>query len=381
VVLENFKNIAFCDVRLGPLTFLVGPNGSGKSNFLDGLRYVPVLMGDPEFYLPSLGALMRKGAPEGSPLGIRIEIRSADWSGVFISRGNPDLPETLQEEAHVSYSAGRAASYAVKGRHVEVAGMNNPPQWTQPRTYLPSLSGHPEFAPLYEALVNQMAFYDFDTAFMRMAQPGAREKNRPLDRVGTLLGYAIGRLSSEQPGVWDRIKEYLRVINPAVEDVTITPAAEFRIPVFQPLGLGAQNMSDGTLRALATLVALFQSVDGGPSLSFVGIEEPETAIHPGALGVLLDAMREASLSVQVAATSHSTDLLDNKDIPTDSLLAFEEIDGVAHIGPVDAAGREILRRRLSTPGELMRMGQLHPEPNGDAAPDIESVLFSPSLAQ
>lgn len=37
VRLKNFKSIAECDVRLGPLTMLVGPNGSGKSNFLQAL--------------------------------------------------------------------------------------------------------------------------------------------------------------------------------------------------------------------------------------------------------------------------------------------------------------------------------------------------------
>src|SRR5579863_1607248 len=39
-VLKNYKSIAACDVRFGPLTFLVGPNGAGKSNFLDALRFV-----------------------------------------------------------------------------------------------------------------------------------------------------------------------------------------------------------------------------------------------------------------------------------------------------------------------------------------------------
>ncbi len=40
VVLKNYKSIAFCDVSLGPLVFLVGPNGAGKSNFVDALRFV-----------------------------------------------------------------------------------------------------------------------------------------------------------------------------------------------------------------------------------------------------------------------------------------------------------------------------------------------------
>ncbi len=36
----NYKSIAACDVRLGPLTVLIGPNGVGKSNFLDALAFV-----------------------------------------------------------------------------------------------------------------------------------------------------------------------------------------------------------------------------------------------------------------------------------------------------------------------------------------------------
>src|SRR5579875_3056018 len=40
VRLRNYKSIAQCDVRLGPLTILVGPNGSGESNFLDALEFL-----------------------------------------------------------------------------------------------------------------------------------------------------------------------------------------------------------------------------------------------------------------------------------------------------------------------------------------------------
>src|SRR4051794_34794906 len=40
VVLDHYKSIAHCDVRLGALSFLIGPNGVGKSNFLDALRLI-----------------------------------------------------------------------------------------------------------------------------------------------------------------------------------------------------------------------------------------------------------------------------------------------------------------------------------------------------
>src|SRR5271154_7071602 len=40
VTIRNYKSIAACKVKLGPLMFLVGANGSGKSNFLDAIRFV-----------------------------------------------------------------------------------------------------------------------------------------------------------------------------------------------------------------------------------------------------------------------------------------------------------------------------------------------------
>jgi hypothetical protein len=121
-------------------------------------------------------------------------------------------------------------------------------------------------------------------------------------------------------------------------------------------------MSDGTLRALGVLVALMQTGNGeGTPVSLVGVEEPEVALHPAAAGVLLDALRNASERVQVLVTSHSPDLLDDSSIPTDSLLAVTSDGDVTVIGSIDDAGREILRKRLFTPGELLRIDQLRPE--------------------
>jgi len=40
VVLDNYKNVAHCDVALAPLTFVVWPNGAGESSFLDALAFV-----------------------------------------------------------------------------------------------------------------------------------------------------------------------------------------------------------------------------------------------------------------------------------------------------------------------------------------------------
>lgn len=122
-------------------------------------------------------------------------------------------------------------------------------------------------------------------------------------------------------------------------------------------------MSDGTLRALGVLVALFQNAGGGEAgRQFVGIEEPEVALHPAAAGVLIDSFRDAAEHVQIVVTSHSPDLLDDNAISDDSILAVVADDGETRIGPLDEVSRSALRDDLYTAGELLRMNQLDPDP-------------------
>jgi predicted ATPase len=123
-------------------------------------------------------------------------------------------------------------------------------------------------------------------------------------------------------------------------------------------------MSDGTLRALGVLTSLFQTMDGvNTAIPFVGIEEPEVAVHPGAAGILRDALRVSSENTQVIVTSHSPDLLDDKDILADSIQGVEARNGETKIGPIDEVSRTAIRERLFTAGELLRQNQLQPDPS------------------
>jgi predicted ATPase len=140
----------------------------------------------------------------------------------------------------------------------------------------------------------------------------------------------------------------------------------------------AENMSDGTLRALGVLTALFQSSNGtGKKVPFVGIEEPEVAVHPGAAGVLRDGLRTASKATQIAVTSHSPDLLDDKDIRDENILAVVNRNGETKIALPDEAGRSAIRDRLYTAGELLRLNQLEPDEAAvNKIPPIQLDLFA-----
>jgi predicted ATPase len=193
-----------------------------------------------------------------------------------------------------------------------------------------------------------------------------------LRRDGSNLASVLDYLSRKHPYLKRRIEQYLAGIVQGLEHVKKTSLGQWETIAFTQRTLPndktwdfqAASMSDGTLRSLGVLVALFQKQENGAgrSLSLVGIEEPEVALHPAAARLLLDALGEAAESRQVIVTTHSPDLLDSNDIDNDCILAVQMgDDGATQIGPVDDAGRKVLRDRLYTPGELMRLNQLSPK--------------------
>ena len=93
-------------------------------------------------------------------------------------------------------------------------------------------------------------------------------------------------------------------------------------------------------------------------------------VHAADLERLLSALRQGSQHCQILVTSHSPELLDNPDISADALVAVDNHEGLTRIGKIDKAGRDLLRDRLFTPGELLRQNQLTPDP--EALDDIEN---------
>ena len=111
--------------------------------------------------------------------------------------------------------------------------------------------------------------------------------------------------------------------------------------------------SDGTLRMLGLLTALYQA--SGPRSTgreLLAIEEPEIALHPGALTVLADELKAASRRRQLLVTTQSPDLIAR--FPAANLRVVERIAGVTHIAPLDETQRRVIEDQLFDAGELLR---------------------------
>ncbi|HEX8690861.1 MAG TPA: AAA family ATPase [Longimicrobium sp.] len=376
VVIRNYKSIAGCDVSLSNLTFLVGPNGSGKSNFLDAIRFITdSLRNSLDHALRDRGGVKevrRRSSGHPTHFGIRLDFRLPDRAYGHYSF---DVASKIQgtysvqhEECTIRHGITGTiiGRYSVEEGRVTSSSVTSPPAASRDRLYLVNVSGLHEFRPIYDALSN-MGFYNLNPDVIRELQ--SPDPGLILSRDGSNIASVLKTLTTRNPQVKERIEEYLSKIVSSISGVDAIPVGpketlQFRQDVSgakYPWRFIAANMSDGTLRALGNLVALFQS--GSDSIvPFVGIEEPETALHPAAAGILTDGLADASEHTQVAVTSHSPDLLDNEKIPDESLLAVISERGETKIGPLDPAGRSALRDHLFTAGDLLRMDQLRPDP-------------------
>ncbi len=139
----------------------------------------------------------------------------------------------------------------------------------------------------------------------------------------------------------------------------------------------ATNVSDGTLRALGILVAVMQLADRSTPVRLVGIEEPETALHPAAAGALMNALTEAAEHTQVIVTSHSTVLLDELDVDEHAPLVVISEQGETRLAPMDSASRESIHNHLYSAGDLHRMDQLRPDPK-DLERQSNFPFFNPT---
>ena len=110
----------------------------------------------------------------------------------------------------------------------------------------------------------------------------------------------------------------------------------------------ADQESDGTLRAAALLAALVQD----PLPSLIAIEEPELAIHPGALEILYDFIHSAQRHARVILTTHSPDLLDHFE--PELLRVVTRTGDTTRITAMEEDQFYAAKERLRTLGEILR---------------------------
>jgi len=311
---------------LGPFTILVGRNGAGKSNFLNALRLVGEGLRD------SLEDTACTSSPWGGVAGyedltesrieLEIELTSGPDATYVLRLGiRPVAGLTVFGEDLTIWDNGgvEALNRCLEGRVVE-SSVDAMPIGAEDRLYLVRASGLTKFRPVYDAL-SAMTFHGFDPEVLRRPQ-GSHPPGLLLTRDGESLAPILNRIEHVVPDVKKRIVSYHGSVVPGTADIRRERWGPFATFVFSMSEFNKFNkiryyyenaVSDDTLRALGILVTVNQLASDGEPIRLVGIEEPETALHPAAAGALMGALREASGHTQALVTTHSADFLDRFD--------------------------------------------------------------------
>lgn len=384
VQIKNYKSLAQVVVPLSRLTVLVGPNGSGKSTFADALRFIAdSLNGTLSLAIKQrggIGAVRRISAGHPNNFGVRLKMNLpnhvfADFSfeiaaareGTFIVSRERCIVEQLFKEDRYQVQNGEFTTQ-VPGIRAKIE---------PDRFALTILSAVEEFRPVFDFL-SRMRFYSIVPERIREIQePDAGDVLR---RDGGNAAAVLREMKRKVPEDYERVCRLLSKIVPGVSSVEYHSLGQKETVTFKqdvgttsPWTFDALNMSDGTLRALGILLAVYQP--STPAL--VVIEEPESTIHPAAMDVLVQVLKDGQHRTQVLVTTHSPDVLDNKAISDDNIRVVENDRGRTLVSTMGRLPREGVKQRLYTPGELMRSGELEPDKEQAEARADQLDLFGP----
>ncbi len=376
--LSSFRSFSFARVDLENPTFLVGPNGSGKSNFTDALAFLSEAMASPlQAVIERRGgvsAISHRSSETGPPAHMKLAMRlvkpDAKTESAFYtielvgSSGGPF--EVASEQCVIARSDGTRVDFARRTDRGSTQWKSSihsfVPAIGTNALALPLVGGDDRFSPIVRFLAG-MRFCRIEPAALRAIQDP--DGGSGLRSDGRNTASVLREIKRNSPGDWERVGELLEVVVPGTVQVLPKIHGKRLTLEFEqaseegarPIRFEALSMSDGTLRALGLIAAVFQR----PKPSLLIIEEPEASIHPGALGAILDLLRLASASMQVIVTTHSPDILDAKWIKDRHIRILTQDRGGTCISRVSQSVRNALEQHIMGPGELLRSNALTAE--------------------
>jgi predicted ATPase len=378
LVLKKILSFNDAEIELGQLNVLIGPNAVGKSNLIEVLG---LLQAAPNSSLVT--AILRGG-------GVRQWLWMGDAVASPIATIECDL--NLIRGRQVDALAYKLRfSEEARGLVILEENLVEANSGLESVTYFGRSSAHAEFGPIYLGTKAQTMTLPPGESFLSQFKNPA--DTTPMTEVGKSLAqiriyreFRTGPGSAARYGVsttaqkealadgsdnlalvlheldfrdrHDRIREYLRRFCERFEDVKINVGEGLARIYLREAGLtemvSAVRMSDGTLKFLSILAALFNPEP--PPL--MCIEEPEVGLHPDAVQLVAEALIEASESMQLIVTTHSEALVDAlSDRPESVLVCERDFDNGTQMKRLS---KERLKEWLEqyTLGQLWRDGEI-----------------------
>lgn len=367
VELTNFLSYKHAVLDFADFVALVGTNASGKSNAVAAIKLLREI---PIHGLPT--AIARRGGFDqlrhrsaGRPYdpALRLtftfgedgdsfyELRLGAVAGKRYEVKREAARVILHGQEFVFESDGKKVRWREEFSHGEVDEREFPVAPGQ--SAVSSAAGYSAYL-IYQVLQEMQTVEVNPTRVGELQEPSSTREFEP-DGSNTTSIYEI-----LTPAARAELVDELAGIVPGIVRIEVRNLADRQTIAFvQETASGrrefyAKQMSDGTLRAFSILLAMAQPAT--PSL--LVIEEPEIAIHLGALRTLVDVLQQHTSTAQIVVTTHSADIVDS--LPIEALRVVWNDGGASRIAPVAEHTRDAVRQGLVTPGQLLRADSLDP---------------------
>ena len=372
--LKRFRSFQSATVEFDNPTFLVGQNGAGKSNFTDALSFLAEAMATPLRAVfdrrggtGAAGTVFRRNSTGGRAASLHLAVQLKDLDeetksavyGVKVKpKDNHDF-EVVQEICQIVMRDGSKNSFDRTNGAFRSNVPSLGPALECSALALPIVGGDARFQPILRFL-SEMRIHRIEPVALRnMQDPDSGTRLRP---DGSNAASVLREIQRRSPRGFRKACELLAAIVP--QTIGVAPKAHgnrLSLEFTQKWGdlkknvkFDAFSMSDGTLRAVGLIAAVFQR----PAPSVLVIEEPEATMHPEALGAVLDLVENASRTMQVVVTTHSPEILDASWIEGRHLRIFEWESGATKISPASDASQRIIGEGVMRAGELLRSNAL-----------------------
>ena len=372
--LKNILSFKDAKLSLESLNVLIGPNAAGKSNLIDIIALLQAAPGDLN------GAILRGG---GAPAWIRRgETGAPNVAGIeceFVF-GADTLSYSFQFSAAdraflIEHESLRRASKRSAGMYFERSAATvklrkyprNGGPATQTATIASPISVFSAIRdPLDRTPITRLGteldririYRSFNTGPQAQARTGASTSvpKEYLDDGGYNLAVVLQEMTFD--GTIERVNEYLRRLADQFEDVRVRLDSGVALVYLKEKGIEqpipAARLSDGTLKFLCLMAVLLHT--NPPPL--ICLEEPELGLHPDALQLVVEVLRDAAERSQLIVTTHSEALVDALSGKPEAVVVCErDFDNATSFQRLSRAdlSQWLERYRL---GELWRKGEI-----------------------
>jgi predicted ATPase len=373
VILKRFRSFPAATLKFENPLFVVGRNGSGKSNLADVFSFVSEAMASPLQAVfdrrGGIASVRNRSSVKSAPPILGLAFEFGPFNGTeggrfaFEVKALPNYGYKVVREQCLVRKKDGARWWFDRGDEWKTNAEGLTPALEPTTLALPLVGGDERFAPIFRILSN-MRVYAIEPAKLRdMQDPDSGQILRP-DGSNTasvlqelVRGEDAKELKKEINRILESIVPQTTSVSPKKHGNKLSMTFSQEWGEGKKLSFDAFSMSDGTLRSLGLIMAVFQK----PNPSVLVIEEPEATIHPGALGAILDLIRRASKTMQVIVTTHSPELLDAGWVTDENLRIVSWQEGASHLLLPSSATREAMRQHLMGAGELLRSNALHAE--------------------